>query len=268
MPGETKQRRVTVTVQAIAEKQGARGVYSELTSPPRPGMQYPDTWKVFDLDLVKGVKVGDTVTLVLEQGSPKKDGKGYWENVVGIEHPALQREGPGKEAAVQGVAKPEPERVEPEKFPWHRYIAWGELVEQALKMVAVTAPLGETEEGKPPEAQLETYAQRFNWAMETICQTIRQQMKGVPADPFPPDITFKKEPPDITLEKEIVVSPKAEATPKVFKTFGEVADWAFKTFNLSPADVFKAFAITGWTSFASPQRAAELIEAKYGRKEA
>lgn len=50
-----------------------------------------------------------------------------------------------------------------------------------------------------------------------------------------------------------------------FKTYGEVAEWAYKTLGVGPMRVFADFNIAGWEEFASPQKAAELIQTKYGK---
>ena len=81
----------------------------------------------------------------------------------------------GKPTPVLAVEKGGPSPLKGEEgIPWHRWVSFGDVVKEARLMVADTMKLGE--EVTPDEA-LGKYAGRFAWAVELICERIRQEMK-------------------------------------------------------------------------------------------
>lgn len=85
-------REFTGTIKAITTVQGSQGEYHKLNFPPLGGQKYDNIFSVFPrktdsgvVNLMEGIKTGDTVTLVLGQGKEKPNKPGeFYENVVAI----------------------------------------------------------------------------------------------------------------------------------------------------------------------------------------
>ena len=111
MTTEKITRQVTATIQSLAQKEGAGGPYVTITTPPRTGRKFPDNYNVWDTALVEGFKVGDLVTLTLQQGksrtdNPQSEWDYYWDVVKVAYATAPAQITPEQYAAPQNIAKP------------------------------------------------------------------------------------------------------------------------------------------------------------------
>lgn len=73
---------------------------------------------------------------------------------------------------------------------------------------------------------------------------------------------------DVLRAAKVAVQPVAEPPQGVrFKTYGEMAEWAYRTFNIGAMKVLADFHVAAWKDLGTPDQAAERIQARYGRKE-
>jgi len=60
-------------------------------------------------------------------------------------------------------------------------------------------------------------------------------------------------------------APTGAPTPR-FKNHGEVADWAYKTYDLGTMKILADFRVSTWKDLGTPDQAAAKVEARYGKK--